>query len=70
MYVPQTAVRKGFLLSARELGRSRKARPGKQPGARFVPERKKHSKRNAVFVTEHKNTVNVMLSLSPSTKAQ
>ena len=51
MFIPQTAVRMGFLLFARELVRSGPARPVVCPGARFVLERK--------------NTVNVKVLVGP-----
>ena len=40
IYVPQTAVRMGFLLAARELGRGPRGRSRTRPGARFVPNAK------------------------------
>ena len=54
LIVPQSAVRMGFLLAAKELGRTRRARPGKPPGARFG--------------SRHKNIVNVMLCVVPERK--
>ena len=68
--VPQTAVRMGFLLVAKELVRSARTPADGPFGSTARSDNQKHNKRNVFVVPERKNKVNAMLFLPPSAKAQ
>ena len=82
IYIPQNAVRMGFLQVARELNRDARGRFRKRPGAQFVPERKntiklmlfcpraqKHCAPNAFFCPRAQKHYRTKAFLSPSTTA-